>query len=108
MYIVAGGSSSGWARLSSTETMVEGSSSWTAAGELPVAMNGAVGVSVNNRFLLTGIAVMQQLSVIIIILTSQEELVGPKMMCSSLEKKIKAGLRLASCPWEEIIMVSVL
>ena len=69
----------GWtgsSRLSSTETMVEGSFSWTAAGKLPVASSGLGGVLVNNKVLLTGMVnlVMQQLSVIIIILISQEGL----------------------------------
>jgi len=40
--------------LSSTETLVEGSSAWANAGELPVALQLLRGVSLNNNIFMTG------------------------------------------------------
>ena len=40
--------------LSSTETLVEGSEAWTEVGELPVAIIGLRGVSLNNNIFMTG------------------------------------------------------
>ena len=41
-------------KLSSTETLVDGAEAWTFAGELPVAMLGLRGVSLNNDIFMTG------------------------------------------------------
>ena len=52
VYLVTGGHNDNY--LSSTETLVEGAGSWTFAGELPVAMSGLKGVSLNNNIFMTG------------------------------------------------------
>ena len=52
VYLVTGGwDNSG---LSSTETLAEEGGAWTTAGELPVAMDGLKGVSLNNNIFMTG------------------------------------------------------
>lgn len=52
VYLVTGGWSNG--ALSSTETLVAGSFSWTAAGALPVAVGGIRGGNMNNKIFMMG------------------------------------------------------
>ena len=55
VFIVAGGYD-GYSQLSSTEMLIgEDARAWTWGGNLPSGRDGAIGVSVANRFLLTGI-----------------------------------------------------
>ena len=54
MYLVTGGSGDD-DYLSSTEVLVDGTTSWMSAGELPVAMESLRGVSLNNNIFVTGI-----------------------------------------------------
>ena len=57
MYLVTGGYSGGLSKvdlISSTETLVEGASAWAFTGELPVAMYGLRGVSLNNEVFMIG------------------------------------------------------
>ena len=51
----------GWNRnfLSSTETLVEEADVWVEVGDLPVAMWGLQGVSLNNNVLMTGNIIIQ-------------------------------------------------
>ena len=55
-------------KLSSTETLVDGAEAWTFAGELPVAMDGLRGVSLNNNIFMTGKIIVYKLLFIIILL----------------------------------------
>ena len=41
-------------RLSSTEILVSGAISWIYVGNLPLAINGLVGVSFQNKIMMTG------------------------------------------------------
>ena len=41
-------------RLSSTEIFATGSTAWTSAANLPFEINGLIGVSINNKVLMTG------------------------------------------------------
>ena len=59
MYLVTGGYDHGY--LSSTETLVDGAATWSTAGELPVAMLGLRGVSLNNKILMTGNIIIQKI-----------------------------------------------
>ena len=55
--VTGGGGANGLFPLglqSSTETLVEGSEAWTEVGELPVAIIGLRGVSLNNNIFMTG------------------------------------------------------
>ena len=52
MYLVTGGGVSPW--LSSTEVLVEGTSAWMSAGELPMAMGALKAVSLNDKIFITG------------------------------------------------------
>ena len=54
MYLVTGGQEDGYDRLSSTEVLVDGTTAWMSAGELPVAMYGLKAVSLNNKIFITG------------------------------------------------------
>ena len=55
VFIVAGGWD-GLPGLSSTEMLIgEDARAWTWGGNLPSGRSGVIGVSVANRFLLTGI-----------------------------------------------------
>ena len=54
VYLVTGGLDDNGNFLSSTETLVDGTGSWTFAGQLPVAMWGLRGVSLNNDIFMTG------------------------------------------------------
>ena len=49
VYIVTGGIKSE-SPLSSTETLIAGSSKWEEGGALPSAMGGPRGVTINNQF----------------------------------------------------------
>ena len=61
VYLVTGGwDNSG---LSSTETLVERDGAWISAGELPVAMDGLKGVSLNNNIFMTGNIIVHKLLV---------------------------------------------
>ena len=55
-------------KLSSTETLVDGAEAWTFAGELPVAMDGLRGVSLNNNIFMTGKIIVYKLLFIIILI----------------------------------------
>ena len=46
-------------RLSSTETLVDGELIWLEVGQLPVAMSGLRGVSLNNNIFMTGNIIIQ-------------------------------------------------
>ena len=57
VYLVTGGYDNGCCPvqyLSSTELLVDGAGAWSPAGELPVAMLGPRGVSLNNNIFMTG------------------------------------------------------
>ena len=54
--------------ISSTETLVEGASAWKFIGELPVAMYGLRGVSLNNKILIIGNIIIQKIFFIIILI----------------------------------------
>ena len=56
VYLVTGGNF-----LSSTETLVEGATSWQSAGELPVWMHGMGSVSLNNNIFMIGNIIIQQI-----------------------------------------------
>ena len=51
-FLVTGGYITGW--LSSTELLVETSSAWTLAGELPTPRSGLRGAKVDQRVMMTG------------------------------------------------------
>ena len=53
VFLVTGGFGGG-NYLSSTEILTEGDSSWTIVGNLPKAVWGIRGVSLNNRIIMTG------------------------------------------------------
>ena len=57
MYLVTGGGVSPW--LSSTEVLVEGTSAWMSAGELPMAMGALKAVSLNDKIFITGNIITQ-------------------------------------------------
>ena len=54
VFLVTGGYTSGYLDLDTTEILVEGDSSWTTVGNLPKAVDGIHGVSLNNRIIMTG------------------------------------------------------
>ena len=60
MYLVTGGRDDIFHLVSSTEVLVEGTTAWMSAGELPVAMNGLRGVSFDNNIFVTGNISIQQ------------------------------------------------
>ena len=53
VFLVTGGHSNGYF-LDTTEILVEGDASWTTVGNLPKAVWGIRGVSLNNRIIMTG------------------------------------------------------
>ena len=52
VFLVTGGYNDG--KLSSTEVLKDGDLSWTTVGNLPKAVWGIRGVSLNNRIIMTG------------------------------------------------------
>ena len=54
VYLVTGGYDGSGKGLSSTEVLVEGTTAWMSAGELPMAMGALKAVSLNNKIFITG------------------------------------------------------
>ena len=72
MYLVTGGQKDGFDRLSSTEVLVDGTTAWMSAGELPVAMYSLRGVSLNNDVFVTGNIIIQHMSFITIMILQED------------------------------------
>ena len=53
MFVISGGFGNN-NRLSSTEILIEGTTAWTAAGDLPSARYGLTGASVDSTVLMLG------------------------------------------------------
>ena len=53
-FLVTGGYDYNWESLSSTELLVENTSSWVLTGELPTPRGGLSGANIDQRVLMTG------------------------------------------------------